>query len=519
MKELTRTEYSVRNTTVAISSRVIAIFMGFLVRVVFTSVLSASYVGVSGLFSNIVSILSLSELGMETAITFALYEPIAHKDIERIKSIMALYKRLYTVVGLIILGAGIAMMPFLNLIIRDPGDVSDIYLIYAIYLANTALSYFFIYRKTLMDASQIRYVGVAWHTLFLILQDIGQILILLLTKNFILFLLIYLVSTLGYNLGISYSAVKRYPYLKDRDVNPFPAEEKKKIYNNIRAMLMHKVGTIIVNNTDNILLSAMTGLVNAGIYANNFLIFSSVRQILNEAFDGIAASVGNLSVTENEQKANKIFDCAFFVDQWLTGFASICIFELLSPFCKLFFGTMYGYGFFPMLVIVLNFYVTGMRRATIVYRDACGLFYYDRYKAVVEALINLAASVLFTLWLGFVGVFIGTFVSTMLTSFWVEPFVLYKHKLHKPLAVYFKNYALYSLVFALCCFLSDRALRFIEGAAGIGTEDYLPLLLLRFFFCLVFVNLFYLLCFFRKKEFALVIEKVRFIIRKKRRRE
>ena len=519
MNELTRTEYSARNTTVAIISRVIAILMGYGVRVVFTAVLSASYVGVSGLFTDIVTILSLSELGMETAITFALYEPIAHKNIEKIKSIMALYRKLYTVVALVIIGIGLALMPFLGLIISDPGDVSDITLIYAIYLANTALSYFFIYRKTLMDASQIRYVGVAWHTLFLVVQDVGQILVLLLTKNFILFLLIYLACTLFYNLATSHSAVKRYPYLKEKEVKELPAEERKGIFKNIRAMLMHKVGDIIVNNTDNILLSAMTGLMNAGIYANNFLIFSSVRQVLNEIFNSITASVGNLSVTEDEKRAKKIFDCAFFIDQWLTGFASICIFMLLSPFCVLSFGKIYGYGFFPMLVIVLNFYVTGMRRATIVYRDACGLFYYDRYKAVAEALINLVSSVLFTLWLGFIGVFIGTFVSAMLTSFWVEPFVLYKYKLRAPLSGYFKSYAIYAAVFGLCCFLTSRGCRLLEGWIGIRETDLLPMILLRLIVCIVFVNLFYLLCFFRKKEFKLVLEKARFILEKRRRKK
>ncbi len=516
MDHITRTEYSARNTAVALVSRIIAILMGYAVRVVFTAVLSTSYVGVSGLFTDIINVLSLSELGIETAITYALYSPVAFGDIEKQKSVMALYRRLYRIVALLVTAFGLALIPFMGIIISDPGDVTDLTLIYILYLAGAVVSYFFIYRKTLMDASQIRYVGVACHTVFLVIQDVLQIVILITTGNFILFLCIGLLATIGYNVTTSLLATRKYPYLKDRNVTPLPKEEKDDIFKNIGAMLMHKVGNVVVNNTDNILLSAMTGLVNAGIYANNFLVFASIRQLLNEVFDSITASVGNLSVTEDEERAGRIFDCAFFVGQWMFGLASICIFMLLPSFSFLSFGKTYAYEYWPMLVIAINFYVTGMRRATIVYRDACGLFYYDRYKAVAEALINIVELVLLTMKFGFIGVFLGTFVATMTTSFWVEPFVLYKYKLHTPLWGYFKKYFLYSLVFGVCLFLTDYLSRYCEGLLGIGNDKLLILLVFRLFFCVIFVDLFYLVCFFKKKEFALVVEKAKFLYNKKR---
>lgn len=487
--------------------------MGYLVRVVFTSVLSESYVGISGLFTDILNVLSLSELGMETAITYALYEPIAHKNIEKQKSVMALYKKLYTAVAFFILAAGLLLIPFLQFIIRDPGDVTGVIPIYLLYLANTVVSYFFIYRKTLMDASQLRYVGVAWHTFFLMLQDVAQIVVLLVTRNFILFLVIYLLCTIGYNYFTSRAAIKRFPYLKDKEVEPLPEEEKKDIFKNIRAMLMHKIGNVVVNDTDNILLSAMTGLVNAGIYANNFLVFGSIRQLLNEIFLGITASVGNLSVTEDDKKAGEIFDCAFFVDHWLFGFASICLLELLSPFAVLSFGKTYGYALFPTVIIVLNFYVTGMRQATIVYRDACGLFYYDRYKAFAEGVINIVASVILTNIFGFVGVFMGTFVSTMLTSFWVEPFVLYKYKLRSGLSRYFAKYVIYTVISVAAALITFYLCEWAGGALGLddSAAGLIFTLILRLFICVVVVNLVYLLCFFKTKEFKLIMEKAGFL--------
>lgn len=502
MDEKSRTEYSARNTTVAMLARVIAILMGFVTRVVFTHTLSEDYVGINGLFTDILNVLALSELGIGTAITYALYKPIAEKDIEKQKSLMLLYKRFYRLVAGIVLLAGLLVIPFMDILIKNQPKVDHLILLYVMYLANSVISYLFVYKRTLVDAYQLSYIGVLCQTIFLVLQNIIQIIVLFTTRNFILFVAVLLLCTLGNNLSISMKADRMYPFLKDKNVQTLPKEEKHGIYQNIKAMLMHKVGNVVVTNTDNLLLSALVGIVSVGIYSNYFLVIGSVRQVLNQAFQGITASVGNLGVEESKERVKRIFDAAFFIGQWLFGFAAICLYELLTPFVELSFGSQYVFSIEITLVLCLNFYLTGMRQATLVFRDSLGLFWFDRYKSLIEAIINLVVSMIMGYFWGTIGIFIGTLVSTVSTSLWVEPYMLYKHRLQAPVRFYFIKYVWYVIVTAVAWIFTDFLCGFVSGGS-------LRQCLLRFALCLVIPNVLFLLLHGRSREFVFLCKKVR----------
>lgn len=224
--ERSRTEHSVRNTTAAMVSKIVAILMGFVTRVVFTHCLSESYVGVNGLFSDVLNVLALSELGVGTAITYALYKPIAEGDFERQKSLMKMYRRFYRIVAGIVLAGGLAVIPFMDVLIRHQPEVDHLILIYLMYLANSVLSYLLIYKKTLIDAHQLSYIGEIYQMIFLLIQDTLQIILLLTTHNFILFLVIYILCTLGNNISISRKANRLYPYLKEKNIQPLDPEER-----------------------------------------------------------------------------------------------------------------------------------------------------------------------------------------------------------------------------------------------------------------------------------------------------
>lgn len=508
MTEKSRTEYSARNTSIAMISRIIAILMGYVTRIVFTHTLSESYVGINGLFTDILNVLALSELGVGTALTYALYKPIAERDIERQKSLMRLFKWLYRCVAGLIAAAGLCVVPFLPYLVNDAGDVEHVTVIYLLYLLNSAVSYLLVYKKTLIDAHQRSYIGVLYHTVFLLIQYVLQIVILICTRNFILYLLIYLFCTVGNNVCVAKKADSLYPYLRDKDINPIPKEEKQGIIRNMKAMLMHKIGNVMVNNTDNILLTAMTGLVNAGKYSNYYLIIGSVRQVLDQAFQGITASVGNLGVTEDKSRVKKIFEASFFIGQWLYGFASICLFQLLNYIITFSFGENYQFPSAMVFVLCVNFFVTGMRQATLVFRDSLGLFWYDRYKSLAEAVINLVASVLLTLRFGIIGVFLGTFISTVLTSFWIEPYVLYKKKLESPVALYFCRYGIYTAVVLLAGVLTNR-LCSIAGGEGFSA------LIIDFLICCFVPNIVFLLCYQGTKEFRFLCKKAVELLNKK----
>ena len=481
MKQKSRTEYSVMNTTVAFIAQVTAILMGFFTRVVFTRTLSEGYVGINGLFTDILNILSLSELGVGTAITYALYGPIARNDTEKQQILMRMFRTFYRITACFVLIAGLCLIPFLDILMKDRPDVDHLIVIYILYLTNSVVSYLLIYKKTLVDAHQMNYITVMYHNGFLVLQDICQIIVLLLTGNFILFLVIAVICTISGNVCMSRKADRLFPYLKEPCNKKLPQKERHDIFQNVKAMLMHKIGNVVVNNTDNLLISSFVGVVTAGIYSNYFLIIGSVRQVLDQAMLGVTASVGNLGVTEDKEKVGQIFDRLFFIGYWLFGFAGICLMELLNPFVEIAFGKKYLFAREIVLILCINFFINGMRRAVLIFKESMGLFWYDRYKAVAEAVLNLVISVLLVTHLGVAGVFMGTFCSTVLTSVWVEPYVIYKYRLERPVTGFFKKYAGYLGVMAAVWGITEYCCRFISGQAFF-------VLVLRLMICLILPN-------------------------------
>lgn len=511
MEEKSRTEHSARNTTVAMFARGFAILMGFAGRVVFTHTLSEDYVGINGLFLDILSVLALSELGVGTAITYALYRPIAEKDIEKQKSLMGMYRRFYQLVAVIVLIGGLCVIPFMDVIIRDQPDVPHLTFIYLMYLANSVLSYIGIYKRTLIDAHQLSYISVVCQTSFWALQNALQIVVLVTTHNFIMYLSILILCTVGNNICISLKADRMYPYLRDKNITPISAGEKKGITDNIRAMLMHKVGKVVVNNTDNLLLSALVGTVAVGCYSNYYLIIGSVRQVLEQMFQGMMASVGNMNVSESKERIRKIFAASFFMGQWIYGLAAICMYEGIDLFIGQSFGHQYMFASRITLILCLNFYLSGMRQATIVFRDSMGLFYYDRYKAIAEALINLVVSLILGYYLGTAGVFLGTMISTVTTSLWVEPYMLYKHRLETSCFPYFAKYAMYAAVTFCLWFGEDKLCAMLLG--GIG--NLWVICILRIVICFVITNIVYLILYCRMEEFKLLREKAATLLKKR----
>ena len=245
METKSRTQYSAYNTTVGLISRFMAIIMGYVVRIVFTHMLSENYVGVNGLFTDILNVLSLSEMGIETAISFALYKPIAENDIEKQKSIMNIYKWFYRAVACFVLFAGLLVIPFMGVLIKNKPDIENLTYIYVLYLINSAASYLLIYKKTLLDAHQLKYIGVVAKTFSWVIQDIFQIAILILTKNFILYLYVYIAATVISNIYISKKTDKLFPYVNDKDVQKLDTQTKSDIIKNVKAMMMHQVGNVI----------------------------------------------------------------------------------------------------------------------------------------------------------------------------------------------------------------------------------------------------------------------------------
>ena len=438
-----RTENTIRNIITGVGGQIFVILAQFLCRTVFIKVLGTEYLGLNGLFSNILNILSLSEMGFGTAILYSLYKPIEQKDEGKIVALLQLYKRIYRVVAVVVLVLGGILTPFIEYFIKEVPDISFLKLIYLLYLINTVLSYICIYKKSILEADQKSYIINIYQKGISITQNIVQLIVLLITHNFLAYMMIWLTATLVTNLLISKNADERYPFIKTKKGYNLEKDEITDIKKNTYALFLHRIGGVVVNSTDNIITSTFVGLMQVGIYSNYTLITSNLSTLVGVIFNSATASVGNLGVTSSKEHLKEVFDRLFFGAYLIYGLCAICLFTLFNPFIKLWVGNDYCLYEITVFLIVLNFYLNGTRILMRIFRDAFGLFWYFRYKSVVEALVNLVASLIMVQFWGINGVLLGTTLSTLTVAFWIEPYVLYKYVFGQLPFEYFIKYFIY----------------------------------------------------------------------------
>ena len=506
---LKRTESSIKNLIVAFGGQFVGLLISVVTRVIFVKFLSSEYLGLNGLFTNILTMLSLVELGIGPAMAYALYEPLAKNQTEKIKSLMWLYKKAYIVIGVAVLGIGAALIPALPFIITDmPENIPHINLIYMLFVANTAVSYFYSYKRSLIISDQKRYIATIYRYGFYIALNVFQIIVLAITGNYILFLVCQILFTWLENFFVSRKADKMYPYLKEKNVEKLDQESLTSIKKNVYAMVFHKVfGGISTGAIDGLIITRFVNLVAVGIYSNYQLVTQAIHTVLSQIYNSIIASVGNLGATGDYGKMTSIFNKTNFVTFWLYGFCSISLMALFEPFVRLFFGSEYLFTQWEVLAIVIQFYLTGMRKSVLAFRDATGAYWYDRYKPIFELAFKLIFSILLAIKFGVIGVFIGTSISILLTGFWVEPYVLYKHVLHAKLSGYFVRYAGYTLLTIVTGLITLWICSFFSAESWLG-------LILRGIVCLIIPNAIFTLIFFRTEDFRYFIDLVRSLFAK-----
>lgn len=511
MDSNSRTKNSIKNSIITVITQVLIILISFVGRTIFIRCLGTDYLGINGLFTNILSILSFAELGVGTAIIYSLYKPVAEKDEKKISAYVNLYAKAYRVIGIIILIVGVLIIPFLPNLIKDfeKYENINIRLVYIMFLVNSSMTYFYSYKRSLIVANQKKYIDSINRIVCLVLLNIIQILILYKTKNYILYLLIQIIFSILENIVITLIANKLYPFLNKYKKEKITTTEKKDLVKNVKSLVMHKVGSTIVSNTDNLLISAYIGLNIVGIYSNYSMIITAIKTVLNQMFSSITASVGNLNVEENYEKSNNIFSVILFGNFWIVCVISTTILAILNDFIILWVGKEYLLGLPVLIVIVVNFFLYEMRQTLFIYKNTYGLFQYDKYIPIVESIINLVTSiVLLKIW-GIMGIFIGTIISTLTTCFWVEPYFLYKKKLKKSLMKYFFKYFIYVLITIIIMIITIGIVNFIVP----GSNIYL--FIIKLIITFIIPNLILIILFYRKEEFKYYMNIVKKIRRSK----
>lgn len=471
----------------------------FATRTVIIKVLTIEYVGLSGLFSNVLTMLSLAELGIGEAIVFSLYGPIARRDHKVISSIMKFYQKIYIFVGVFIAVVGFILTPYIGFFIKDmPDNIPDLQLIYVLFVANSAISYFFSYKGTFITANQKNHIVVNNDGITELAMVICQIAALILTKNYILYLAIGIFFILVRNIRITLIANRNYPYLKDKTDEKMPKDIFDSIKKNTLAMVFHKIGSIVVFATDNVILSKFVGLVSVGLYTNYHVITNAVVVFINKFFNAMAASVGNLAVEADVEKQEKVFNSMCFLNFWLYAFSCCCLFNLLNPFTEvIWLGEEYLFTTGIVLLIVVKTYITGMRVSVQTFKNAKGLYWQNKFMPIGESIVNLGASIILVQYFGVSGVILGTIISSLVTCVWIEPRVLYKHGFHKSPKGYYIRYIKYLIVFAFIMAVT-------YGANSLIADDNLLTFVAKCLISGILPNVLMVLIYFRSPEFQYV---------------
>jgi len=443
-----RIRNSLNNMLFGLLGQVISMIMGFIVRTVFIVTLGIEYLGVNGLFSDILMLLSLANLGFETAIIYSLYKPLAEKDTTKIQAYMRLYGKAYRIIGIVILAVGLAPVPFLEHLIHGEVNVPHLEIIYVLFLCNTAFSYFFVYKQAVFVADQKQHVISKVNSVYALLWNLLQIALLMLTYNYIVVLVAQIISGIVKNVYISRLANKRYAFLQQRKVKPLESGERTDFFSNLRSLMMYKVSGVVINGTNNIVISKIFGVIWVGLYSNYFLILTTLNTFLGYIFFSITASVGNMNVTESKERKHFIYRVLQMANFLVFGVCFVCLWNVLNPLVEVWLGKDFLLDKAILLTILINFYTSGMQNASTAFRDTTGMFRKARYSPVVAAIANIAFSVYFAYLLGMAGVFMGSIISRLLTYFWVDPYTLHKHVFEQRLLPYFVTYFRYGVLVA-----------------------------------------------------------------------
>ncbi|MBP3597211.1 MAG: sugar translocase [Clostridia bacterium] len=493
--EKSRTKNSIKNFKTGMIMEILNKIMIFIVRTVFIKTLNIEYLGVNGLFTNILTILSFAELGIGTAIIFNMYKPVANNDIIKIKSYMNLYKKSYTIIGIIVFLLGLLVLPFMGVLIEDAPNINEnINFIYILFLINTSISYFYIYKKSIISAYQQERVINNITSIFYLLKSIFEILFLLITKNYIIYLILEIIFTLLQNISISLKADKMFPFLKEQSDENLSKEEKVSIFKNVKALIVYKFGSIIMFGTDNIILTTMINVSTVGLCSNYTMIINSVKSIILAALNGITASVGNLNASNDNIKKKDIFYQITFINFWIFGFCAVALIVLLNPFIEIWLGKKYIMDFGISIALAISFFIEGMRNPCYTYRITLGLFEKGKITPYIGTIANITLSILLCRKFGAIGIFIATSIAQLVSYSWIDPYLIHKYAFKSSVIKYIKKYLIYCVVFVFSIIVTKFIVRFIEIAGLLG-------IIVKGLIVLVIPNLIYLISFYKTEEF------------------
>lgn len=489
-----RTRKASINAIVNMATYLIMLLPMFIVRKVFLDTLGKELLGLVSLYTNIISFLSIMELGIGAAIIFSLYKPYAEDDKLKIKGYLNYYKKFYSKVGFGILIIGFAIIPFLNVFINNEVNISEARIAFVLFLLNTLITYFFSHKIALLIVAQENYKVSIGNAISRILIAVFQIIMLKTNPNLYLYLIIQLVIQLIYYIILNIYIDKRNLWMKNT-VGEIDSIEKNKLTKNIKALFLHKIGGFLVLGTDNMLISYFIDLKSVALYNNYSMVITAVQTLITNLFIGLTASIGNLLVDSDKEKAYKTHNNLFFFNFWLVSFITISLFNTINQFIGLWIGTEFILDRLTIIILLINFYFYCMRQSLEQFKEGSGNYHQDRFAPIAESIINLIASVILIKLIGLPGVFLGTLISNLSVVFWTKPKIVYKYVFNKKLSLYFIMYFKYFTIGLIALSIS------LVCSAPFKSSINIKSFLLNSIVNILVVNIFYFIVFYRTEEF------------------
>ena len=496
MAKIERTKNATRNIIFGVILKAYQIIVPFLMRTAMIYLMGVQYLGLNSLFTSILQVLNLAELGVGSAMIYSMYKPIAEDDNATICALMKLYKTYYRIIGLVIAVIGCALTPFIpKLISGDVPDNLNIYLLYLLNLGATVLSYWlYAYKNCILQAHQrvdiVSKVSLVTSTI----QYALQLLVLWLFKDYYLYVIVLLATQALTNIATAMCADRIYPQFKPK--GQIATEEKKAINNRIKDLFTSKIGGIIYVSADTIVISSFLGLTALAIYQNYFYILNAITGLITVVFSACTAGIGNSIVVETKEKNYKDLNKFTFIICWGAGFCAVCLLCLYQPFMELWVGKDLMLSSSAVICFVVYFFVRQLNSLFNTYKDASGMWHEDRFRPLVAALTNLALNLILVQFIGLYGILISTVLAIVCVGM---PWLL--HNLFtvifekKYLVGYLKNLLYYCFIILISCTITYFICTKVN--AGLITT-----LVIREAICVVLPNLIYLFVYYKRIEFT-----------------
>lgn len=477
------------NTVIGFILKILLLIFSLINRTIFIKFLSIEYLGIAGLYSNIISILGLADLGIYTAFMFSLYKPLSDNNQDIVNCLIKYFSKIYKIIGIIVIFFGLTLLPFLKFLVNAPNlSESHVRNYYLLFILNSGLSYFNICKSTLLRADKKVYIVDLVTSVITIITYVCQIIVLYFTDSYYFYIIVQILMTIVTNVLLTAITNKLYPYLKFKKLgdSDLSNEIKLKIKNNVKDVLLYKVSNIVINSTDNILISIIVGTIAVGIYSNYSLIIVTLNSFIFIIINALLPNIGELHAKGDSDESYKFFMSISYFFSVLGCFIMTTLINVFNDFIYIWLkDEMFLLNDNTVFCIAFSFYVSCVTNPLWMFRESMGLFKEMKYVLMLAAILNILLSLTlgYYLKMGIGGILLATGIAKILTIFIVEPNLLFKKVFtNKRITNYYLKSFIFLLITILTIVCSNAISMFIEiGLLGCFIKTLLCLIITIFF--------------------------------------